>query len=343
MAYVQLHVGDCNSTYLPTDVHRGPDVDFILNGDSFELDAATVTARLSGRVPEHIHKHWVEVAGQRYPIMQALEAALGISRGTFKSRTARSVFQRLEFPTSTSSAPPRTPHLPTASVLPPQVSAQAAGDAFATLVAFLRSAPFTASLSGLERELVGITNDTAPDVTAAAGLTEQLLESALIVRRDVGRVSDVIHATVIALALHVILEPGETISNRPSLGPGNDKSRPFDLETDRRIAEFKVAVWSGGDMMRKRGITADLVHLAMDDSGRRPELWVAGDEPLRFLTTSASPVVNLLSRSSRHLRAKYEARYGQDLTLRDFVATHGARVQRKNLADVLPAVATALV
>src|SRR6266511_3684216 len=78
------------------------------------------------------------------------------------------------------------------------------------------------------------------------------------------------------LVLPMILEEGEVISNRPSLGPGNDKSRPFDLETNRRVAEFKVALWSGGDMMRKRGVTADLVRLALDESGRRPELWFAG-------------------------------------------------------------------
>jgi hypothetical protein len=60
--------------------------------------------------------------------------------------------------------------------------------------------------------------------------------------------------------------------------------------------------------MRKRGLTAELVHLAPDDSGRRPELWVAGLDPLRLLQTSTSHVNNLLSRSSRHLRARYEAR-----------------------------------
>jgi hypothetical protein len=164
------------------------------------------------------------------------------------------------------------------------------------------------------------------------------------VRRDVGRVSDVIHATVISLALPLILEEGEVVSNRPSLGPGNDRSRPFDLETNRRVAEFKVAVWSGGDMMRKRGVIADLVYLALDESGRRPELWVAGTEPLRFLQTSSSNVGDLLSRSSRHLRARYEARYGlHELPLRTFVAEHASHVHLHNIADVLAAIAEALI
>jgi hypothetical protein len=152
--------------------------------------------------------------------------------------------------------------------------------------------------------LLGAGRDSADAVTAAAGLTEDLLRTALIVRRDVGRVSDVIHATVIALTLPKILEPGEVISNRPSLGPGDDKTRPFDLETNRRIAE---------------------------------------SEPTRFLRTSTSPVSELLSRASRHLRTRYHNRYGTDaIPLRDFVVQHAAHVHHRNIADVLPAVSVAL-
>ena len=282
----------------------------------------------------------------RFPVKQALEAVLGVSRTTFTSHMARSQFVRLGFVTSDTGERvsvhgwPRQSR-PSAPGSP--VSIEEAGEAFATLVAFLRHAPFTVSLDQLERDLVNTDCSTAPVVTSAAGLSKELLAAALIVRRDVGRVSDVIHATVIALALPEILEPGEVISNRPSLGPGNDKTRPFDLETNRRVAEFKVALWSGGDMMRKRTLTADLVHLALDRSGRRPELWVAGTEPLRFLRTSTSPVGDLLSRASHHLRARYRDRYGaEDISLRDFVTHHAAHIHHRNIADVLPTVATAL-
>jgi len=96
--------------------------------------------------------------------------------------------------------------------------------------------------------------------------------------------------------------------------------------------------------MRKRGVTADLVRLALDESGRRPELWFAGTEPLRFLQTSKSTVSNLLSRSSRHLRARYEASYGTTgIPLRTFTGEHASRVHLRDIAQVLPAVAAALV
>ncbi|MFC7617279.1 hypothetical protein ACFQV2_31510 [Actinokineospora soli] len=319
---------------------------FTLNGDQFEVDANTVIGRLLGREPEPVQVHWVEVGGVRFPVKQALEAVLGVNRATFTSHMARLQFARLGFVTSNvpdrahGRVEPRQQRPPAPGSV---VGIEEAGEAFATLVAFLRHAPFTTCVDHLEHELVGIDSSTAPVVTRAAGLSDELLEAALIVRRDVGRVSDVIHATVIALALPKILEPGEVITNRPSLGPGNDKTRPFDLETDRRIAEFKVALWSGGDMARKRTLTADLVHLALDQSGRRPELWVAGAEPIRFLQTSTSPVGDLLSRTSRHLRARYHDRYGTDaIPLRDFVTQHAAHIHHRNIADVLPTVSTAL-
>ncbi|WP_020634997.1 hypothetical protein [Amycolatopsis alba] len=320
-----------------------------VNGDHFDLDQPTVEARLRGRPPEPIQVHWVEIEGTRFPVKQALETMLGISRATFTSHTARYQFDRLGFPTSTTTANATGGPTPPSAAIESaatehQPTVEEAGAAFATLVAFLRTGPLTTGISALEHNLLNADRTTAADITAAAGLTEELLHAALTVRRDVGRVSDVIHATVITLALPHILEDDEIVSNRPSLGPGNDQSRPFDLETNKRVAEFKVAVWSGGDMMRKRGLTKDLVHLALHDDQRRPELWVTGTDPIRFLQTSSSPVGSLLSRASHHQQARYEARFGTtEIALRDFVTEHAAHIRLRNIADALPSLAEAFL
>ena len=321
-------------------------MEFKINGESYRLDTEAVGHRLRGWVPEPIQVHWVEMDGVRFPVKQALERVLGVSRTRFTSHIARSVFARLGLPTGPVIGSVRqASRRPSAAVgASTTVTAEQAGAAFATLVAYLRGAPFSAGISALEYNLLYTDRATASAVTSAAGLTEELLRAALIVRRDVGRASDVIHAAVICLALSVILEEDEIVVNRPSLGAGNDPSRPFDLETNRRVAEFKVAVWSGGDMMRKRTVTADLVHLALDESGRRPELWVAGEEPLEFLLSSTMSIDGLLSRSSRILRARFESRYGTGaIPLRDFTAEHAPHVRLCNIADVLPAVASALL
>ncbi|WP_245790408.1 hypothetical protein [Streptomyces monashensis] len=94
----------------------------------------------------------------------------------------------------------------------------------------------------------------------------------------------------------------ERITVCPSLGAGNDPSRPYDLETDQRIAEFKLARWRGADAMRKRQTFNDLVMLAADTSGRRAELFVIGPEPCRFLTTSTSTAAWALDRTPGALR-----------------------------------------
>ena len=271
---------------------------FVLDGVEHTLDRETVVSRLRGRPPEPITLHWVEVQGVRFPVKHALEVALQVPRAAFTSSRARSIFDRLHFTTSTEPDTSIAPTKIAKTVRIPTVTPTVAAQAFGTLVAFLRERSFTGHIAELESALVDADGPAAIKVVADAGITAGLMEAALIVRRDVGRVSDVIHAAAITLALPLILESGERVVGRPSLGPGNDPSRQFDLTTDRRVAEFKVAVWNGGDVMRKRGLTADFVHLAMDESGRRPELWVAGPEPRHFLATSASSVQGLLSRSS---------------------------------------------
>jgi hypothetical protein len=160
------------------------------------------------------------------------------------------------------------------------------------------------------------------------------------VRRHTGRIDDLIHASVITQALPLLLAEGERVARRPSLASGNDPTRPFDLETDRRIAEFKVAVWKGSDTMRSRALVADLVHLAMADDGRAAELYVVGQRPIRFLTASTVTVQWSLGRASPNLRSRFTDRYGpEDIMVRDFTAGPARHVALRDLIQILPALA----
>lgn len=82
-------------------------------------------------------------------------------------------------------------------------------------------------------------------------MSEELLRSAFYARAEFGRINDLIHAAAIALALPHLLATGEVLK-RPSLAAGNDPSRPFDVETDRRVAEFNL----GDGMVMMRGESA---------------------------------------------------------------------------------------
>lgn len=138
---------------------------------------------------------------------------------------------------------------------------------------FLDRAPLTDTITGLEEGLEGSTQAQVGGLLEDAGISSGLLRDAMTVRARIGRVSDVIHATAIALSLTALLQSGEVIA-RPSLAAGNDKSRPFDLETDRRVAEFKLARWTGSNAMRKREVFKDLITLAAEESERAAELYV---------------------------------------------------------------------
>ena len=140
--------------------------------------------------------------------------------------------------------------------------------AFAQLAAFLRDGRRTGVVADLEQQLTDADASQAACAGATAGVAPELLVASMLVRRDIGRINDFIHAAAITLALPHILEPGERLVNRPSLAAGNSPTQHYDVETDRRIAEFKLAAWSGTDATRKRGVFHDLVHLAADNSGR---------------------------------------------------------------------------
>jgi hypothetical protein len=209
-------------------------------------------------------------------------------------------------------------------------------DELAVLLAFLSRRPLTTAVRDLERALDGCHGKAAAEEVAAAGVDATLLAAAVATRRQLGRLNDLIHASAIGLMLPRLLEPDEVVQGRPSLAAGNDPTRPYDLQTDRRVAEFKLSYWAGADAMRKRGVFKDLVHLAADQSGRRAQLFVVGEAPIKFLRESTSPASWGLDRAPS-TRAVFQQRFGQlTIRIRDFTAGLGAHVELVDLLPLLP-------
>jgi hypothetical protein len=127
-------------------------------------------------------------------------------------------------------------------------------------------------VASLEGQLHGADRETARSVLASSGRDEDLVDCALIIRERIGMIDTLIHAAVITQVLPLILEPGETVKKRPSLGAGSDPDRSYDIETTRRVAEFKLSSWKGHDSMRRRGLFADVVGLSLDTTGRRRQV-----------------------------------------------------------------------
>ncbi len=205
------------------------------------------------------------------------------------------------------------------------------------LSAFLGRRPLADAIARLEATTE---HATALEVRAAAlsaGVDAGLLAATLTARRELGSLGDLIHAVAIMTLLPELLEDGETLVNRLSLGVGSDPGRPFDVETNLRVAEVEFGVWTGQDAIRKRELFRDLVRLAADPSGRRPELLVLGAEPRRFLETSRSKASWALARSPGALRL-FTERFGDvSVSVAAFTAGPGARVRVIDVAPMLPA------
>jgi hypothetical protein len=217
------------------------------------------------------------------------------------------------------------------------------GTAVNTPAAFLQHQPLTEAIAVLEHRLEGADATGAARAARDGHVSADLLASALTVRESLGRINDLIHVCGILLALPHVLEDGETVTVRPSLGAGNDPGRPYDLETDRRVAEFKLARWRGADAARKRQTFKDVVMLAADRSGRSADLFVLGPEPARFLRSSTSSAAWTLDRSPGALRT-FKERFGApDTPIAEFTATHAGHVRITDLRDILPPTVTALL
>lgn len=207
--------------------------------------------------------------------------------------------------------------------------------AVGALDAFLRADTLTAAIGRLEYALEGAGRAEAVQAAQAAGVTADLLAAALTVRARLGRINDLVHAAGIALAIPGLLEDEERIITRPSLAAGNDATRPYDLRTDRRAAEFKFAQWKGADAMRKRQTFKDLVLLAASNAPRA-ELLVVGTEPEHFLRTCTSSAAWGLERP--RVRAEFESRFGSlEITIAEFTATHASHVVITDVCKLLPA------
>lgn len=231
-----------------------------------------------------------------------------------------------------------SPALTSSAVDDPGPDPHDAGDvraALEVLLTFLGDEPLTVRVARLERRLTRTSAEAIPAVLLEESVDERLLSAAFLARRHLGRLNDLIHAAAISLALPHLLEPGEELL-RPSLAAGNDSSRPFDVETDRRVAEFKLARWQGTDAMRKRQVFKDLVHLAAERSNRRAELYVLGQPPLRFLRTSRSKASWALDRAPREREMFADCFGSLDQRVSEFTATAGRRVCLVDLEEVLP-------
>jgi hypothetical protein len=192
----------------------------------------------------------------------------------------------------------------------------------------------TFRIADLEHDLAGLTRERAESALRDDGVDATLLRAALYVKRVAGQINVIVHAVGILVALPHVLEPGERVESL-SLGAGTGGKR-HDLETDRRIAEFKFIQWRRADAVRQNSLFIDLFNLATAETTKRRVLYVVGKaEPMRFLNNRRA-VRSVLSQNAAAALRFRELHGEQFPSVREYYATVRDAVEIVDLAEIVP-------
>jgi hypothetical protein len=165
----------------------------------------------------------------------------------------------------------------------------------------------TEQISAIENKLAGANSSIFQSIYPSFNVTSDLLESAITFKRTASQINVLIHSIGILLSLPKILENNEIIEYL-SLGAGNT-GRPFDLVTNRRIAEFKFIDWQGGaESIRQNSLFKDFYLLAEYETTKQKYLYVLGKEyPKKFLKGGRS--LESIMRRNNKLWSEFQAKY----------------------------------
>lgn len=189
----------------------------------------------------------------------------------------------------------------------------------------------TQTLSSIEQRSSGVTLETTSGLLAEVGADRETLAAAAVVKELAGQINVTIHALGILRCLPHILQPGERVEY-VSLGAGNT-GRPFDLETNLRIAEFKFITWRGGpESIRQNGVFKDYFALAHHETSKSKHLYLMGAEhALKFLHGGRA----MGSVLSRHvgLKEAFQARFGDRYSVvSEYFRDHGDAVRIEDVS-----------
>ncbi len=163
------------------------------------------------------------------------------------------------------------------------------------------------SLARIESSLTGLRPSEVSEALESFNVDHEVLAGAGVLKNLAGQINVAIHGLGILLCLPHILHEDEHVLSL-SLGAGNT-GKLFDLETDRRVAEFKFIAWRGGpEAIRQNSIFKDFFYLAEHETAKSKHLYVLGTEyPLKFLRGGRA-MSSVLSRHGK-LHDDFMARY----------------------------------
>lgn len=202
------------------------------------------------------------------------------------------------------------------------------------LLAKFRAGDLTARIAKLEDGLTGKDRIARKAFLEQEKIDDPLLGSALIVKQLSSQIDNIVHAIGILALLPRILDDTESVIAL-SLAAGNT-GKAFDLETDRRVAEFKFMHWRGGsETIRQNALFKDFYWLAEYEQDKRRELYVLDKHhPEQFFNGNRKLPLDGNRKLNKHFGQRS---YGtQFVTVREYFLAHKDRVQLIDIFEVAP-------
>jgi len=206
-------------------------------------------------------------------------------------------------------------------------------------VARFRGENLAAGVARFEGLVAGMDRGGLGSFLFQEAVSLELLRAAVLVKRAAAQIDNIVHAAGMLLCLPEILEDSERIE-AVSLAAGNT-GKPFDLVTDRRIAEFTFIDWKGGsESIRKQKLFKDFYLLAQANTTKRRYLYFLGDKHAPKVFTSATSCKDMLQKYAP-LRDAFLEGHDATLCVREYFEMNKALVIRENLEEAAPKAAGA--
>jgi hypothetical protein len=190
-------------------------------------------------------------------------------------------------------------------------------------------------IADLENQYQEGSAETCIEISNKIGIDDRLLDNAFQIKSVAGQINVIIHTIGILLSLPHILAEDEIVQSL-SLGAGST-GRRFDLETNRRVAEFKFIQWQGGsEAIRQNQLFKDFYNLAEFKTNKTKYMYVLGKEiPIRFFNGNRA-LSSVFSKNTRLWRG-FQEKYGRRFSVvKDYYSFRKDDVQIIDLCEVIP-------
>jgi hypothetical protein len=189
-------------------------------------------------------------------------------------------------------------------------------------------------LSELEAIVVGSRMSNTDSFYAEQGLDTALMLSARRLKAAAAQIDEVIHSVGILQSLQHILEYDEQVEY-VSLGAGNT-GKKFDLETNKRVAEFKFIDWQPkSNTIRENGIFKDFYALAEHDTNKKKELYVIGPNHVLKFLNGGRALNSVLSKQPKILAGIISKYSGSLKVVRNYYEIHQNNVEIHDVSKII--------